>query len=176
MSCEVCDYVSGKIRTKKLYEDSDILAVFSPRPAAFGHAIVMPKKHLTILPQIPDEIIKRMFFVAQQLGSIIFDAVGAEGTNIMINEGVPAGQTHAHAMIHVIPRKKDDGMAFDWPQKQIPEDSMNKIHELLKIPESAAEASEIAPEPEKKEKPKNEGAKEGVKGYLFKHWTRRIPR
>jgi diadenosine tetraphosphate (Ap4A) HIT family hydrolase len=61
--------------------------------------------------------------------------LGAEGTNIMINEGVPAGQRHAHAMIHIIPRKKDDGLNFEWPQKQIPEDYMAKIHDLLKVPQ-----------------------------------------
>lgn len=173
MSCEICDYISGKIKTKKLYEDADILAVFNPKPAAFGHAIIIPKKHFTLLPQVPDETIKRMFVVAQQIAGIIFEAVGAEGTNIMISEGVAAGQKHAHTMIHVIPRKKDDGMGFEWPQKQVPEDSMGKIHELLKIPEKAAE---MPAEAEKIEKPKKEEAKNRVKDYLLRHWTGRIPR
>jgi len=85
-----------------------------------------------------------MFFVAQQLSGILFDAVGAEGTNVMINEGFVAGQKHAHAMVHVIPRKKDDGLSFEWPQKQIPEESMNKIFELLKVPEGKVDVRKEA--------------------------------
>ena len=171
MTCVICDYVSGKIRTKKLYEDEDILAVFNPKPAVFGHAIIFPKKHLTILQQIPENVVKKIFSVAQQLAGIIFEAVGAEGTNIMINEGVAAGQKHAHMMLHIIPRKQGDGLSFEWPQKQIPEDSMNKIQELLKVPETRKDVAVAAETPKeaKEEKPK-----EGIKDYLLKA-IRRMP-
>ncbi len=162
MSCEICDYVSGKTGTKKLYEDSEILAVLNPRPAAFGHAIIFPKKHITLLLQVPEDVVKRMFVVAQQLAGILFDAAGAEGTNVMISEGPAAGQRHAHAMVHVIPRKSGDGLNFEWPQKQIPEDSMAKIQELLKVP--AEQKKEAAAEKPKEEEPKKEA---GVKDYLL---------
>ncbi len=174
MTCEICGYASGKSKAKKLYEDDEILAIFHPSPAAFGHAIVMPKEHYTILPQVPDPVIQKMFLISQQIAGIIFESVGAEGTNLMINEGVPAGQKHAHVMVHIIPRKQEDGLSFEWQQKQIPEDSMNKIHELLKIPEEA-----VAEQPqEKKQEPivKKEEKKETGKEHLVRHWTRRIPR
>ena len=172
MSCEICDYVSGKIKTKKLYEDADIMAVFNPKPSVFGHAIIFPKKHLTIMPQIPEEIVKRMFLVSQQLSGIIFEALGAEGTNIIISEGVAAGQKHAHTVIHVIPRKQNDGLNFDWPQKQIPEESMNKIYELLRVPqEMKVEKPSESPKEEQtlKKEPINK-----VKDYLLRQ-LRRIP-
>lgn len=178
MSCHICDCIAGKVKTRRLYEDEDILAIFNPKAAAFGHAIIVPKKHVTLISQIPDELVKKMFFVAQQLSTIIFEAVGAEGTNIMINEGVAAGQKHAHAMINIIPRSKDDGMNFDWPQKQIPEDSMNKIVELLKVPEGAMNEEARAPVEAQKPEPeeKEETVVKKVKNYLVEHWTRRIPR
>jgi len=173
MSCEICDLISGKTRARKLYEDEDVIAFLSPKPAAFGHAIVMPKKHLAILPQIPEEALEKMFFVSQQLAGIIFEAVGAEGTNIMINEGVAAGQKHAHSIIHVIPRKKNDGLSFEWGQKQIPEDSMAKIQELLKVPQEMK--VENAPErPKEEESLKKEAPKTEAKDYLLRH-LRRIP-
>ena len=172
MTCEICDYVSGKIKTKKLYEDEDILAVFSPKPAVLGHAIIFPKKHFTILQQVPENTVKKMFSVSQQLAGIIFEAVGAEGTNMMINEGVAAGQKHAHMLLHVIPRKQGDGLSFEWPQKQVPEDSMAKIQELLKVPSEMK--VEKAPEaPKEQEALKTETAT-NVKDYLLKQ-LRRIP-
>lgn len=172
MTCEICDYVNRKIKTKKLYEDEDILAVFNPRPAVLGHAIIFPKKHHTILQQIPENVVKKMFSVSQQLAGIIFDAVGAEGTNIMINEGVAAGQKHAHMMLHIIPRKQGDGMTFEWPQKQIPEDSMAKIHELLKVPSETK--VEKAPEAPKEQEALKKETTTKEKDYLLK-WLRRIP-
>jgi histidine triad (HIT) family protein len=165
MTCEICDYASGKIKVKKLYEDDDIIAAFNPRPAVFGHVIIFPKKHLAILPQVPENVVKKMFVIAQQLAGIVFESLGAEGTNIMINEGVPAGQKHAHMMIHVIPRKQGDGLSFEWPQKQIPEDSMAKIYDLLKVPQEIEKAPEAAKEQETVRK---EGAKEGAKDYLLR--------
>jgi len=173
MNCEICDLIEGKTKAKKIYEDEDVIAFLNPKPATFGHSIVLPKKHLTIILQIPDEIIKKMFFVSQQIASIIFEAVGAEGTNIMISEGVAAGQKHAHSIIHIIPRKKNDGLSLEWAQKHIPEDSMAKIHELLKVPQETE--VESAPEkPKEKESLKKADIKEGVKDYLLKH-LRRIP-
>jgi len=171
MTCVICDYVSGKIATKKLYEDENILAVLNPTPTIFGHALVMPKKHYVILDQLPEEIAKKMFYIAQQISGIVFEAVGAEGTNIMLNEGFVAGQKHAHCLIHVIPRKKEDGLNFDWPQKQIPEESMNKIYELLKVPEG-----KIAEKPLKEaETLKIEEKKEVSKEDFRIKQLRRIP-
>jgi len=173
MSCEICDLINGKIKARKLYEDNEVIAFLAPKPAVLGHSIVLPKQHLAIMPQIPEDVLKKMFFVAQQIAGIIFEAVGAEGTNIMLNEGVAAGQKHAHSMIHVIPRKKNDGLNFEWPQKQVPEDSMAKIQELLKVPSEMK--VEKAPEmPAEKEALKKEGAKTGARDYLLRH-LRRIP-
>ena len=173
MNCEICDYVAGRVKARKLYEDAEVMAIFNPKPAVFGHAIVFPKKHLTILQQIPEETAKKMFLVSQQLAGIIFESLGAEGTNIMLNEGVPAGQKHAHAVIHVIPRKKDDGLSFEWAQKQIPEDSMAKIYELLKVPQEM-KVEKPAERPKEPEGLKKEGALGKAREYLLKH-LRRIP-
>lgn len=171
MTCQICDLVSGKKKAKKLYEDEEVLAVLNPTPAVFGHSLVMPKKHFTIMQQIPEEVVKKMFFIAQQISGIIFDAAGAEGTNVMINEGVVAGQKHAHMLIHVLPRKKDDGLNFDWAQKQVPEESMNKILELLKVPEGVPEEIEV-----KKEEPLKTEEKKEIRSedYRIKQ-LRRIP-
>ena len=171
MTCIICDYASGKVKTKKLYEDEDIIAVLNPTPAVFGHSLIFPKKHFTIIQQAPEEIVKKMFHVAQQISGIIFDALGAEGTNVMLNEGFVAGQKHAHVLIHVIPRKKDDGLGFEWPQKQIPEESMNRIYELLKVPEG-----KTAEKPLKEAEPLKTEEKKDISKEDFRiKQLRRIP-
>jgi len=169
-NCLICNIIEGKTKVKKIYEDDDVVCILNPTPATFGHSLVIPKKHLQIITQIEDETIKKMFLVSQQISSLLFESTGAEGTNIIIQNGIVAGQKHPHFLIHILPRSKDDGISFEWPRKQIPEESMNKIEEMLKVPEKKKELKREAVEEGKKEarKPLTEG------GYLLKQ-LKRIP-
>ncbi|MEM4337103.1 MAG: HIT family protein [Candidatus Woesearchaeota archaeon] len=174
MSCKICDYVTGKVKTKKLYEDENILAILNPTPVTFGHSLIFPKNHHILIQQIPEEVFKKMFFIAQQISGIIFEATGAEGSNIVISEGVVAGQKHAHAIIHIIPRKKDDGLNFEWAQKQIPEEYMEKIFGLLKVPQNNENFQEKQKTEEITATKQEEPEKEKKEDYRIRH-LRRIP-
>ena len=44
-------------------------------------------------------------------------ALGADGVNIMQNNGKAAGQEVPHIHIHVIPRFTDDGHHWNWDAK-----------------------------------------------------------
>ncbi len=166
MTCLICSLIEKK--QKKIYEDDEIIAFLNPTPAVHGHTLVAPKRHLQIITQLEDKTVEKMFFVSQQLSSLLYDAVGAEGTNIIVQNGVVAGQKHAHFLINIIPRSKDDGMSFEWAQKQIPEDNMNKIQEALQATEAKEEKKEAVAEEKKKEEPK------GADDYLIKQ-LRRLP-
>ncbi len=50
-----------------------------------------------------------------------------------MTNGVPAGQTVAHFIIHVIPRLENDGVNLQWRPKQLTEEEMSTIE--LKIKE-----------------------------------------
>lgn len=172
MNCKICDIVDGKTKAKKLYEDENFLAVLNPTPAVYGHAMVMPKKHLPSMSQVEDVMIKKMFFVAQQLSGILFEATGAAGTNVMISEGPLAGQKHQHFLVHIVPRTKDDGLNFEWQPKQLNEQAMNQIYEMLKVQPEALKGAVEKKETEKK--PVEEQKKEPVKSesYLLKQLKR----
>ena len=43
------------------------------------------------------------------------EALGADGTNVIINNSPASGQEVPHLHIHVIPRYKDDGISFFPP-------------------------------------------------------------
>src|SRR3989344_1601038 len=50
--CPFCLIAENKIKSKKIYEDNDIIAVLDINPANPGHTIVFPKTHYQILAQI----------------------------------------------------------------------------------------------------------------------------
>ena len=153
-SCLLCQIIEGKIPSKKVYEDDLILAVLDVNGANPGHCFVLPKNHYPILEQVPDTEIANLFQVANKISSAIFENLGAQGTNIFAANGVPAGQTVAHFMLHVIPRVENDGVNLQWQPKQLTEEEMSTVE--LKIKEQtkniggfkAEEAEKIVKEPE----------------------------
>ena len=153
-SCLLCQIIEGKIPSKKVYEDDLILAVLDVNGANPGHCFVFPKNHYPILEQVPDPEIAKLFQVANKISSAIFENLGVQGTNIFAANGVPAGQTVAHFMLHVIPRVENDNINLQWQPKQLTEEEMSTVE--LKIKEQtknigsfkAENAEKVVQEPE----------------------------
>ena len=131
-SCLVCQIVGNQIPSKKVYEDELVMAVLDVNGANPGHCFVMPKNHYPIIEQVPDIEIGRLFQVSNKISSAIFESLGAQGTNIFVANGIPAGQTVAHFTINVIPRKENDGINLQWQPKQLSEEEMSTVELRLK--------------------------------------------
>lgn len=131
-SCLLCQIVEGKIPSKKIYEDDLILAILDVNGATPGHCFVLPKNHRPIMEQVPNPEIAKLFQVANKISSAIFENLGVQGTNLFITNGVPAGQTVAHFMIHVIPRVENDGVNLQWQPKQLTEEEVSTVELKIK--------------------------------------------
>ena len=130
--CVLCQIIEGKVPSKKLYEDDGIIAVLDINGANPGHAFVMPKEHHTILEQVPNDIIGKLFQVSNMISTAIFESLEIQGTNLFVTNGIAAGQVTAHFMINVIPRKEGDGINLQWPPKQLTEEEMSTVELQLK--------------------------------------------
>ena len=115
-----------------LFQDEQIMVVLPERPATPGHLIVMPKEKKPILEAIPDFMIGHMTGIANKLSIALFEGLQASGTNIIIQNGVAAGQTLPHVQMHVIPRRQDDKLPLDWEPKQIPPDQLGDLEQKIK--------------------------------------------
>ena len=131
-ACLVCQIVENKIPSKKIYEDELVMAVLDVNGSTPGHCFVIPKNHYPIIEQVPDIEIGRLFQVSNKISSAIFESLGAQGTNIFVANGIPAGQTVAHFTINVIPRKENDGINLQWQPKQLNEEEISTIELKLK--------------------------------------------
>lgn len=127
MTCPLCQIVKKEIKALPLYEDEQIMAVMHPFPASLGHVIVFPKNHVQILTMVDDPILIKMHEVVQKISSSVFDALGSQGTNILIQNGELAGQTLAHFVINVLPRSVNDTLNFEWQPKQTPQEELDAI-------------------------------------------------
>jgi histidine triad (HIT) family protein len=146
MSCEICEQI--KSRKGLLYEDSEIVAMLATKPTSVGHVYVVPKKHVSILEQVPDSVIGNMFTKANKISMASFESLGVQGTNLLIQNGLPAGQHHSHCILHVIPRRENDGINLMWQPKQLTEEEMSTAE--IQIKENT---SQVGIFEQKKEKP-----------------------
>lgn len=130
--CIFCQIISGKVQSKKIYEDEKTIGILDINPANAGHILLLPKEHYAVMPQIPEEEIGHLFMVAKALSNAMLKGLKVAGTNIFVANGVAAGQRAQHFMLHVIPRKENDGItSFNIPQRQVPESDQKTIKKAM---------------------------------------------
>ncbi len=117
---------------EKLLEDDKAAVVPSRNPASRGHALVIPKEHFTIMEQIPDFLAGHLFSIANRVSTSMFEMLRVHGTNIIIENGIAAGQKIAHFSINVIPRSENDGIGFIWQPMQVSDEELSGIELQLK--------------------------------------------
>jgi histidine triad (HIT) family protein len=181
--CIFCQLISGRVASKKVYEDEICTGILDINPANPGHILLMPKEHYQIMPMVPEEEIKHLGMVSKALSHALLKALKIAGTNIFIANGIAAGQRAQHFMLHVIPRKEGDGIGMVIPEKQISEaelaavrkDVRERISEIFKLKKETVEAAEEKPKKEeavkaeleeKEEKKAEEKKEEEEKGEI----------
>jgi histidine triad (HIT) family protein len=128
-SCVFCNIASGQIPSLKVFEDETTFAFLDINPLAEGHLLVIPKKHYASLPDMPADQIEALTRHFPRLMRAVMDAVGADGCNILQNNGRSAGQEVNHVHWHVIPRKADDGLGYRWNATSYPEGRDEKVRQ-----------------------------------------------
>ncbi len=128
--CIFCQIISGKIPSKKVFEDEKTIAILDINPARKGHLLLFPKEHYAIMPQIPDKEIAHIFQVSKKLSQVLLRSLKVNGTTIFVANGLAAGQRSQHFMLHIIPRKEGD-MILDDEEKVIDRKIQQKIMEVI---------------------------------------------
>lgn len=102
--CIFCDIVEGKIPSKKIFENDNLVAILDISQTTKGHTLIIPKKHFDNLLSTDETILKEMISTAKVLGNKIVNNMNATGLNVLINTNESAGQTVMHTHMHLIPR------------------------------------------------------------------------
>lgn len=132
--CIFCQIISGKVPSKKVYEDKLILGILDINPASKGHVLLMPKEHYPIMPIIPPETFKHMFSKLKHIDGAVKDALLCKQTTVMIANGGAAGQQSSHFMLHIIPRDGGDGLdMLDVKGKESSEEDIKSVAEKVAV-------------------------------------------
>lgn len=177
--CKICQMMQA--RKDLVYETPDLAAFISPSPAVPGHIILAPKVHAPIIELVPDHIVGELFAAANTISMSVFEGLKAHGTNILIQNGVPAGQKFPHVFLSIIPRREKDGLALAWQPKTMSPEELAGLEGRLKgesgsIGPFQKEKPKVIEEPKKPEpKPKEENSQPVEEEDIFTRQLRRIP-
>ena len=109
--CLFCMIAEGKIPSKKLYEDDQVVAFYDINPQAKVHFLVVPRKHISSAAALTEEdaaLLGHIYAViadlCRQLG------VAENGYRVVTNVGADGGQSVKHLHFHVLA-----GRSLAWP-------------------------------------------------------------
>jgi histidine triad (HIT) family protein len=105
-SCIFCRIVEGRIPSRKVYEDEEVLAFHDIHPWAPVHFLLIPKEHITSMAHVED----RHAGMLGRLMSLVPRLARQEGCRpypeggfrIVCNTGEEGGQEVPHVHFHVI--------------------------------------------------------------------------
>ena len=113
--CRFCRLISGDVESYIVFEDDVTVAFLDHNPLFLGHCLLVPKDHYETLVDLPTQRIASLFTNLQLLAKAVETGLKAEGTLIAINNRVSQSVPHLH--IHVVPRRRGDGLrGFFWPR------------------------------------------------------------
>jgi diadenosine tetraphosphate (Ap4A) HIT family hydrolase len=102
--CPFCD--SGPDRIWIANEHA--IAFPDAYPVTKGHTLVAPHKHVSSIYELTIPEQRCIWDLVAEVRQRLLTELQPDGFNIGVNDGLAAGQTVAHAHVHVIPRRKGD--------------------------------------------------------------------
>jgi diadenosine tetraphosphate (Ap4A) HIT family hydrolase len=105
---ENCPFCNPNSERKVIIENETEFAIYDKFPVNQGHALIIPKRHVSNYFDLSNEEQNACFLLLNKVKAIISEKFNPEGFNIGVNVGEVAGQTVHHVHIHLIPRYKGD--------------------------------------------------------------------
>lgn len=93
-------------------ESENAFVIYNIRPVLPGHSLVIPKRHVNTWENLTTQEITEIGLLSKALYSVLREAYGSEGYNLVVQDGKGTGQTVSHVHMHVIPRKNKDMSNF----------------------------------------------------------------
>ena len=113
--CLFCDIVAGDVDADVVLDTEQVVGFLDIRPLFKGHTLLVPRRHVVTLPDLPAELRDPFLAAGQRLAAAMLAGLGAQGSFVAMNNTV--SQSVAHLHLHVVPRTKGDGLrGFFWPR------------------------------------------------------------
>ena len=132
MNCVFCKIVNGELPSLKVYEDENTMIFMDIAKDVDGHMVAIPKKHVKSILDCDEATLQQLMFAVKKVSCHCVDQCGYDGVNLLNASDESAGQSVPHFHIHIIPRKKDDGLDT-WPKFDGAKCEIEKIYNIIRM-------------------------------------------
>src|SRR5438445_5981131 len=106
--CLFCKIADGEVAARLVFEDATSIAFLDHRPLFPGHCLLVPKIHYETLIDLPTALLMPLMANTQLLAGAVERGLEAHGSFVAINNRISQSVPHLH--IHVVPRRRKDGL------------------------------------------------------------------
>ena len=103
-----CPFCKAESERDIIASSSLSVAFFDGFPVSPGHALIIPKRHVSSFFDLSQEERQDLLNLADKVKRIVEERYHPDGYNIGINVGEAAGQSIFHVHMHLIPRYQGD--------------------------------------------------------------------
>jgi len=122
--CVFCGIVAGKIPASVVHEDADTIAFMDIGSVNPGHVLVASKQHVENIFALDEATGAAVGRALVRVARAIERAFAPEALSQYQANGKLAGQTVFHYHVHLVPRRRGDGMKIDWPARNPGRDAL----------------------------------------------------
>lgn len=130
--CPICEIAAGRIPTRVVYQDADVICFLPKTLEAYGHTVIAPKAHHSDLFTTPESLLGAVIKIAKRLAIHYSHQIGSSGVNLLHASGVSAQQSVMHVHFHLIPRFDNDGLNA-WPSFNVIECDKDELLRKLQL-------------------------------------------
>ncbi len=113
--CLFCAIAAGDVEAPVVLRTDDLVGFLDHRPVFKGHVLLVPRRHVVTLPDLPAGLRDPFLEAGQRLATAMVEGLDAQGSFLAMNNVVSQSVPHLH--LHVVPRTKGDGLrGFFWPR------------------------------------------------------------
>lgn len=133
--CVFCEIIGSADAVRPggtvVFADEVAVAFLDRSPLFPGHTLVVPRRHVVTLTNLPRDDVGPFFERVQLVAEAVPLALGAQGSFVANNNIV--SQSVAHLHVHVVPRVKGDGLrGFFWPRQKYASGEADAVAALIR--------------------------------------------
>lgn len=118
--------IAGEIPGYKIAESDKFFAFLDIFPLREGHVLVVPKKEIDNLFDLPEEYLKELMVFAQPIAKAIERSFDCNRCGISV-----IGLEVPHAHMHLIPINAANDLNFTQPKVKVTEERMKEIQRMI---------------------------------------------
>ena len=126
MSSVFTKIIKGEIPCYKIAETKNAYAFLDIRPLSKGHTLVVPKREIDRLFDLPEKEFNSLWSFAQNVAKAIEGEISCNRVGVAV-----LGFEVTHAHIHIVPLRTEGDLNFALPKLQLDDSEMQSIADRI---------------------------------------------